>query len=279
MRAAMCAAESGAGPATRLSKLQDLYDRHLYLDAYTATADLWKRSTNIRSLSIDEIVLGGRLAARLGGMRLSRWLLREAVERDSDNPTVRYFSRHIQSPKVRLLNELRAFIAQPDLGGHDPELRAAWYASYAFTWATLRDFDRAHECLSVAHGLSPDDSWILSCESNVLGMADRWNDALASAERAWELDPGAPFAANSLAASLLHLGRVQESADRLDSAAETSQSFQVVAEASWYQCALAEMLEGEQRRQRLERARALANGLSRLAPLADRDAKIALARV
>ena len=272
-------AEFGAVPAGQLSKLQHLYRRHLYLDAYSLTADLWKPSTNIQDLSLDELVIGGRLAARLGGVRLSRWLLREALKRDPTKPLVRFFSRHLRSPKLRLLDDLRAFNAQPDLGGDDPELRAAWYASYAYTWATLRDFERAQECLTAAHRLFPDDSWILSCESTVLGMEDRWTDALICAERAWNLDPGAPFAASSLGTSLLHLGRVEESADRLEDASEKSQSLQVVVEASWHQCALAETLEGEERRQRLERARALADNLPRFAPLADRDTEMAFARV
>jgi predicted Zn-dependent protease len=274
----MSVTESRSEPAIPLAKLQDLYDRHQYLDAYTLTSELWQDSTDVQRLSTDELILASRLAARLGGLRLSRWLLRETLKRDPLNPRVRYFARYLRSSRLRLLDELKAFNAQPDLRGDDPELRASWYASYGFAWAALRDFDRAHECFALAHSLAPNDSWVLTCESDALGMADRWSDSLASAERAWEADPGSPFAANSLGTSLLHLGRVQESADRLHSAAENSQSYQLVAQACWHQCALSETLEGQQRHHLLERARTLADKLPSLAPLADRDAKTAFAR-
>ena len=274
----MSTTEPKAEPVIQLSKLQGLYDHHLYLDAFTLTAKFWESSTDVQQLSIDELILASRLAARLGGQRLSRWLLRVALKRDPGNPRVRYFARHVLLSRERLLDQLKAFNTQPDLGGNDPELRASWYASHAFTWAALRDFDRAYECLAAAHSLAPNDSWVLTCESNALGIADRWSDALRSAERAWEVDPGSPFAANSLANSLLHLGRVQESADRLASAAENSQSYQVVAEACWHQCALAETLEGQQRRLILDLARVLADRLPALAPLADRESKTAFAR-
>src|SRR5262249_7131050 len=129
------------------------------------------------------------------------------------------------------------------------------------------------------HSLATNDSWVLTCEASVLGMADRWSDALAAAERAWEVDPGSPFAANSLGASLLHLGRVQEAADRLNDSADTSQSYQVVIEACWFQCAVAETLEDRKRHNCLERARSLAAKLPSLAPLADRDTKTNFVRV
>jgi len=274
----MSATKPTAEPPIQLSKLQALYDRHLYLDAFSLTAELWKSSTDVQQLSTDELILAARLATRLGGQRLSRWLLRTAFRRDPNNPRVRYFVRHVPFSRVRLLDELRAFNAQPDLGGDDPELRASWYASHAFMWATLRDFDRAYECLAAAHALSPNDSWVLTCESNTLGVADLWSDALHSAERAWELDPGSPFAGNSLGASLLHLGQVQEAADRLAAAAENSQTYQIVIEACWYLCALAETLEGHLQHQALDRARTLAAQLPGLAPLADREAKRMFAR-
>jgi predicted Zn-dependent protease len=205
-------------------------------------------------------------------------LLREAVKHDPCNAQVRYFARYLRSSRSRLLDELKAFNTQPDLGGDDPELRASWYASYAFTWATLRDFDRSYQCLEVAHSLSPDDGWVLSRESDVFGLADRWAEALNSAERAWEVDPGAPFAADSLGASLLKLGNVQHSADLLYSAAENSQSHEVVMHACWHQCALAETLEVRQRHSVLDRARALASKLTELAPLADRYSRTGFAR-
>jgi len=53
-------AEFGAVPAGQLSKLQHLYRRHLYLDAYSLIANLCKQSTNIQDLSLDELFIAGR---------------------------------------------------------------------------------------------------------------------------------------------------------------------------------------------------------------------------
>jgi len=157
-------------------------------------------------------------------------------------------------------------------------MQAAWLASHAVTWAFLRDFTRAHQCLERAHSLQRRDGWVTSCESDVLGFEDRWQEALKCAELAWAINPGAPHAARSLSTSLLNLGRVRESATRLTTASETCQSYEVVHLACWYQCALAETHEGESRHLALNCARDLAERLPALAPLADRDASRSFAR-
>lgn len=274
----MSSQTTSGGEAALTSQLQHLYDRHLYLDAFALSERYWKAPPDLQRLSTAELVLAGRLAARLGGPRLSRRLLRTAAERDPADPRVRLFTSHMRFPRRRLLDDLRAFEQQPDVGGDDPELRASWYASHATLWAGLRDFPRAHDCLDRARSLSPDDSWVFICESGVLGLADRWADALRSAERAWEVDPGSPSAAASLGICLLNLGRVEESASRLDAAAGRSQSLDLVLDACWHQCGLAETLDGCERESAIERATRLADRLPSLAPLADRESRVAMAR-
>jgi tetratricopeptide (TPR) repeat protein len=131
---------------------------------------------------------------------------------------------------------------------------------------------RADACLKRAHALSPRDGWILSCESGVLGFAHRWEEALKAAEQSWEISPGAPFAAYFLGNSLIHLGRTEESAQRLAAAAENGQSYEVALYACFYLCTLAETLDEGKRHPILDRAGAIAERLSTLAPLADREA-------
>jgi predicted Zn-dependent protease len=265
-------------PADSLEHVQSVYDRHRYLDLYALTSECWNASTDIGAAPVDALVLGARLAWRLGGQRLSRWLLREALRREPSNPKVRYFAHNVDRPRGSLLDELRSFIADPDIGGEDAGLRASWYASFAYCWATLRDFDRAYECLGIGHSLSANDSWVFSMESSVHGLADRWADALRSAERAQEIDPGAPFAAQCLGTALINLGRVEESAARLFTEAGSCQSYEIVLAACWHQCALAETLDGEQRRAALDHAR-LAGRLPVLMPLADRETLKIVARM
>lgn len=220
---------------TSLESLQQLYDRHRFLTAFQQSSEYWKPSTSVVGLSLDELILGGRLAARLGGWRLSRHLFRIALARDPSDSRVRYFSKHLRHRQWRLLDDLRDFEAHPDVCSDDPETQASWLASYAVTWAFLRDFVRAHQCLERACKLNQKDAWVISCESDVLGIEDRWDEALKSAERAWALNPGAPYAARSLANSLLNLRRVQDSAQWLANAAEYCQSYEVVHLACWHQ--------------------------------------------
>jgi len=259
--------------------IQRLYDRNRFLDAYRESSDYWKPSTRITDLSIHELILGGRLAVRLGGWRLSRRLFRAAYERDPANPLVLYFTRHARRRRSRLLDDLREFEANPDICAADPEMHASWLASHSVTWAFLRDFGTAHKCLDRAHTLDTRDGWVLSCESEVLGLEDRWAEALECAERSWQINPGTPHGAQSLSNSLLNLGRVQESAERLAAASENCQSYEVMHLACWYQCALADTFEGEDRRRSLETALAFAERLPSLAPLADRSPRRFFSRI
>jgi tetratricopeptide (TPR) repeat protein len=148
-----------------------------------------------------------------------------------------------------------------------------------FAASSAADSRSAHKCLERAHRLQCRDGWITSCESDVLGLEDRWNEALKHAEQAWEINPGSPHAARSLSASLLSLGRVEESAQRLSAASKDSQSYEVVHLACWYQAALAETLDGDGRRRALDEALAFAERLPALAPLADRNPRRFFSRI
>lgn len=262
-----------------LIEIQRLYDRNRFLDAFRQSSDYWKPSTSIEELSIDELILGGRLASRLGGVRLSRRLFRAAYAREPGHPKVRYFSNHVRRRASGLLDELREFEADPDICAGDPEMQAAWLASHAITWAMLRDFSSAHRCLERAHSLQFRDGWVTTCESTVLGLEDRWAEALKAGEEGWEATSGSPHAATALSNSLLNLGRVPEAAQRLRSASEDCQSYEIVQLACWYQCAQAETLDGDRRRDVLDCAQKLAERLPSLAPLSDRDPRRFFARI
>jgi tetratricopeptide (TPR) repeat protein len=260
-----------------LALIEDLYARALFVDAYRASEGYWNKSTDLTRLSVDELYLGGRLAARLGGSRLSRHLFRTALKRDPQHPRVRYFSYVFE--RKNWLKHFRGLETNPDLDGGDDELRSDWFGTQGEMWATVRDFDRAHACLARAQALLPDNAWVLCCEANVLGTEDRWLEALARAERAWEIRPGSIYAADALGSCLLNLGRVHESSRRLASAAKDTQSYQVIALACWHLCTACETLDGDARVAVLDEANALANRLESVAPLADREARRGFALV
>jgi tetratricopeptide (TPR) repeat protein len=253
-----------------LEDLQRLYDQGRYLEAFQQTADIWRNPPNLEDLSVDELILGGRLANRLGGWRGSRWLLRAAHAREPLNPRVRYFARGAERRSRTPLSILRELEANPTLVTDDAELQASWLASHAVVWARLRDFTRAYDYIEHARGFCARDGWVSACESEVLAMADRWEDALEAAEIAWDLSSKASFAAHSLGSRLLRFGRVREAAERIGRAAESSESYEVVNLACWHHCALADTVGLDERRGVVDRALSLVERLPGLAPLADK---------
>ncbi len=256
-----------------VEKVQELYDRNLFLDAFAQTAEYWKPSVRFEDLSVAELILGGRLASRLGGSRLSRKLFAIAVERYPADPAARYFSSYLSSRDRNYFHMLRAFEAEPEIEGADSEIQSSRLAYHAMIYASVRDFDRAHHYISRAREQKARDSWVLSCESDVFGAEDRWVEALEAAEEAWKISPGTPYAARSLAGSLLNLRRVQEAAERMALAAENGQSYEIATLACWYLCAYAETCEDVERKEVLTRAQTVAERLESLAPLADRDTR------
>jgi hypothetical protein len=53
--------------ASDLPSIQALYDCSRFLDAYEKTQGYWNPSTDLSRLSTEQLILGGRLAIRLGG--------------------------------------------------------------------------------------------------------------------------------------------------------------------------------------------------------------------
>jgi predicted Zn-dependent protease len=265
-------------PQSTLEKVAELYDRNLFLQAYKASQDCWSGSTDLSGYSLDELILGSRLAARLGGPRLARWLGRAAIKCDPSHPKVRYYTLHLQMGGRRHFAHFRSLNSDPELEAADDDTQASWLASAAVQWASIRDFGNAHRCLDAARRCAPEASWVFSCESDVLAYQDRWDEALVAAERAWELNPGAPYAARSLGSSLLNLRRVEQAAERLARAGEQGESYEVAHTACWYLGALAETSMGDERACVIGRAKELGERMFVLAPLADRETRSAMAR-
>jgi predicted Zn-dependent protease len=260
-------------PITILENVQKLYDANEFITAYNETKELWQPATVLKEFSVDGLILAARLAVRLGGRRLWRWLFREALSREPDNPKVRYFARYVRRRQWTLLDQICSFPSHAELDTLAPQLRANYLASHAILFAWVRDFGSAHDYIRRAYGAGSDSAWTASCESDIFGLEDKWTDALRCAEEAWQRSSGAPFAASNIGNALLHLGRIEESATRLTRAAAQSQSYEIAQTACWHQCALAETLEGETRIDAAFKARSIAEMLPALAPLADSETR------
>ena len=261
-----------------LQDAQLLYDQNRFLELFRQTAKYWQPTQRLGDLSVDELILGGRLATRLGGQRLSRWLFRAALTRSPEHPRVKYFTHGLRQRR-RLFEDLRNWETNPEIEGADAVTQASWLAAQGVIWASARDFARAHANIARAKSMVTHESWVFSCESNVFAMEDKWHEALKSAEIAWEMNPGTPYAARSLGQSLVSLQRIGEAAERLSTAAEDSESFEVAQHACWHMCALTETLEGGERSRALEKAERFAELATQFAPLADRETRGWQARV
>jgi len=261
-----------------LAGLQILYDQNRFMEAYRQSISCWQPEQKLEALSAEELIFAGRLAARLGGFRLSRWLFRTAHRREPSHPKARYFAQGLHRRDGKLLEELRSWEANAELEGADANTQASWLASQAVIWASVRDFAQAHKCIARAKALDTRESWVFSCEASVLGFEGKWDEALSSAEKSWEVKAGTPYGAASLGESLMNLRRIEEAARRLSDAAERSESFEVSNTAGWYSCAQADSVDGEKRRRYLSRAEELIEQATRLAPLADRETRMWLAR-
>lgn len=264
---------------TNLDNIRSLYDKSLFLQAYRASAERWTATTQVDDLSIEEMILGSRLAARLGGARLARWMVRKAHDRYPEHPWVRFVDLSFRFRRKWRFDDLRAFEASPELTGGDSTIRAHWHAAHALVWANLRDFERAEESINRSESVSGRDSFVLSCKTQVLGLQGRWAEALVVAESAAEFDSGSPVVVRALGISLLNMGRITDAATRLTAVALRGESFEVALQACWHQSALAETLEGDDRRATLQAAQKIADQIPGLAPLADRETRVAIARM
>ena len=262
-----------------LEAIQDLYDQNRFVEAYRRSAEYWKPSQSVEKLGLDELILGGRMAARLGGLRLSRRLFRMARARYPDDARAKYFGQKLWTRGWKLFEEVRSWENNSELENADDITQSSWLASQGVMWAALRDFDRSHLCMTRAKELGARESWVFSCESSALGLEDRWQEALKAAETSWEMCPGTPYGTHSLGDSLVNLRRIREAAERTAAAAENCQSFEVTQTACWHVCALAETAEGDERKRILMQAGELAEKLKQLAPLADRETRAWFARM
>ncbi len=112
--------------------IQDLYDQTLFLQAYARTAEYWGPGVDLHSFAAEDLVLGGRLAARLGVLRLSRELFRAAAVRAPNAPEVCYFAGFARCREDRY-KVLHFYERTPELGTIRADLNASWFAGQGIT--------------------------------------------------------------------------------------------------------------------------------------------------
>jgi cellulose synthase operon protein C len=258
-----------------------LYAAHRYMDAYERTRSEWRDRSVLAELDGRGLVLAGRLAHRLGGIKLSDWLFLEAQRRFPGEPHVQIFVGAKRRSRTRTFDVLLEHARHADRADLDLELRSVWLARGAQQWATCRDFVRAHECLRRADALGYDLAWIDTIRSRVLLLQDRWRESLESAERAWSASPGHPATAHALAEALARTDAAESVQERLFEMARQSQSQEIDSIALWHTLRLVERRDRADptRATLLGRAEDLFRQRADLAPLADRPFDLETARL
>ncbi len=257
-----------SGEIIDVSHLLELYEQCRFLDALELVRPRWPDRQAVDQLPIETLVHCGRLAGRVGGVGIHKWLQRLARRREPAHPLVRYGDCGSHLTRRGLLEELEGFEREPALGASDPDIEASWLGYHAVLFSAFRDFTRAYALLAQAESLRPDDAYLLACWAMVELAADRRAEAIDFAERSWERCPGTPAGASVLGQALAKDGRTEEAAERIASAAEVGQGFDLAISAVWYLCAVAERLPPQRQGPLVSRALGLAERLEDLAPLA-----------
>lgn len=189
-----------AVPETFVEQIEALYDQQLCLRVYDLTKTVgplhrWTGASARR--------MAGRLAANLGGYRLSNvlhWLAWRSDRHDPD--LLAYHSHTILQRRGPLLayELLERYGGEPSKKTPDGQVHLATVR--ATVAAQLRDFESAHTYLRHASTLIPDYPWVATAQSHVLELEDRYPEALEAARRALELRawyrPGVQAAAHML---------------------------------------------------------------------------------
>ena len=253
-----------------LNKAESLYHEYRYQDAYKLTQHLWGKRSTLSCIDRPyTLVVASRLADVLGARKLAQSLALRAARRYPEDGWVQfYYDRHIHGFKNHY-DLLRHYENHPLVPSGDGKLDGFLHAQRCVNWAFVRDFNRAYDHLERAFECDCPPAWLHHQRARALLYEDRPEDALADAERAFELRPQAIYAVGILSDVLARLKRYEEAAERSWSMVENDQvhSYRYVQTVMRNQGALVDRAgSGHEAARRMLH---LCDELERTAPLAD----------
>ncbi len=202
-------------PAADLSRIRELYTQGRYRQALEGAAAF---GPLVSWTNTPARLLAGRLAMQLGAPRLGRKLHAAAYHSTPSNLEAVYYHARYRFEKFGPLACWRFMREQDDWSDASPDLRADWQAFNGFVLSRLRDFDRAERCLQRADSLAPHRAWIQVERAAVLEAAEQYDESLAAARRALELQPWFRPAVQAVAHLLQKSGKDIAAADFLEEA-------------------------------------------------------------
>ena len=211
-----------------LPDVAELYRQGRYLDAFEAAKPLgalqaWPGA--------EGLILGGRLAYRLGDARLGCAVHLRAYRTYPDTPEALYYGTlamlACRGPWVAWKIFKRVSSVPQFLESWPLEVRCDWLAARASVLGGLRDFEAAETDMNAALGRMPDRAWLHVERSNLLRIEDRYEESLEAAHHALTLRPWYKPAVQMVAAVLVLLDRMDEAIAMLTEAADHSQSGEI----------------------------------------------------
>ena len=260
MSAARAPGHSVTPDAETLRRVQALYDRGLYLQAFAASQPAGPLCDWVGP---EAQVLAGRLAGNIGGMRLATLLHLRAGRAYPEHGRVRYYYGLILQGRRGPFAAWK-YVTERDLGeGASTSERADWCTLKAMIAAQLRDFAEADRWLARSAELGGDRAWTLVVRSQVLESQDRYAESLAAARECVERTPWYRPGVQRLAVALLHSGLAEEALALLREADRRIESTGVAEQLADLEIELG--LD--------DAALATLDRVQVLSPLIDRDAK------
>jgi predicted Zn-dependent protease len=215
-------------PPGDLGELEALSESGRYVRAH-ALAEAHHGPLRAWSGGVAALVFGARLAADLGGDRLSHALILRARRRSADPETTpaeradaalchAYRTWHAHGPLA-----LHRFFRRPGVraafdAGAGPFVRASVLCLQAHIAAAYSDTDAAETHWQQAHAFAPDHPWMWTERAALLVRADRYAKALAAARESLRLRPWYRPAVQQSATVLTLLGRDEEALELLQDA-------------------------------------------------------------
>ena len=241
----------------QVARLWDLYSLGYYLQAYRFAETIgplaeWEGTA--------AMLLAGRLAGNIGSYSLGRKLHLKAYRLDPNNGEAAYY-------KARTIYDqhgpLAAWNFMRKIGETIQALtttQADWVAYHGVVLGAFRDFDAAEGWLAKAEKLDPANPWIWIERAHLFELEDRYEEALAAANRSLGFRAYFRPGVQAAAQTLLLLGRDNEAVALLEDAATRVESCWLVAQMAQLQTELGLHTEA---RQSIER-------FVELAPLLDK---------
>ncbi|HKP70933.1 MAG TPA: tetratricopeptide repeat protein [Pyrinomonadaceae bacterium] len=171
----------------------------------------------------ERLLVASHLAYSLGAPELSERITSRAWHRDKTDPMAvfyqagRILEKRGPLPALLFMRKFSNFSA-------DEKLMSWWYSLYCQIHSALRDFAVADEWHARAVDALPTESWVWVSRSFALEQQDRYEDALASAQKAFELAPHRRVTVSTTAYYLTLLERSHEAMDLLANAIQTTEN-------------------------------------------------------